>query len=740
MATQLKKSFFVSCALAVVLLDHSAMASRPFWPRSTAFVLRGGESTTSDAPTIEETSLDEKVEAAMKKLGISSPIEADDDECKDGVCPMPDKAPTENIDPNDLAEKIAEDMKIDSRLSMAAIGATSTTNDKNQRIYNENAARAMIQHELDLIAKIPPDSPEVKELEEEGFDTFLSRRALAFAENNMADARAILVADQMDEDEENEAAKKAQEEEDEEASIRAQLRAEQAAKKTDIVEVKADFDPTTLPHNPTAKAKQTQAIPQGMPKPAAKESVVFDVSTDQIQELVLESPVPVLLDVYADWCGPCKVLGPALEEMAIKSGGAFRLVKVNSDNEKPVSTALEVTALPTVYGIRDGKIVHMFRGMPNSEEMMKNFMMGLFGAAPFQPAVTAEQSAKYKELTGKLIKIAGAASFSFSARERLTDRISARLDDLVQSDSCDDVEGAARLMRTLFNNLVHNPMDAKFRTINLENKVIASKIGNNPICIAIIKSVGFSKSGAEMTISKGKKIINVAPLIVARDTIDNWIQKNQREMAAAARRHQDELDRAKLQAEQEAAGPEESDDEEEVDEVDPTACRLKIRLDGKKRVHEVTLHENDTLKSILGAIDIDSSAEEVHFTCVAKKMVVKSSDSEAMSKTLRQHGLMPTAAIVVRIGTDKTSAESVSLKERAGKKALKKGSHTMQSIGIYSKDDNNKAELIDGGNGVWYEHDVSDDDDADPENADDKEIDGHVSEGVDESNKELEEE
>ncbi|OEU21643.1 hypothetical protein FRACYDRAFT_287510, partial [Fragilariopsis cylindrus CCMP1102] len=104
-----------------------------------------------------------------------------------------------------------------------------------------------------------------------------------------------------------------------------------------------------------------------MPKPAKREDVIFEATTAQIQELVLESPVPVLLDIYADWCGPCKVLGPALEDMAIKSGGMFRLVKINSDNEKPVSQALEVTALPSVYGVRDGKIVHMFQGMPKSE-------------------------------------------------------------------------------------------------------------------------------------------------------------------------------------------------------------------------------------------------------------------------------------------------------------------------------------------------------------------------------------
>jgi thioredoxin len=720
MGTKLAKSFVISCALVAVLADHTASASRPFGIHSPAsFVLRGGESTTSDAPTTEETSLDDKVNAAMKKLGIGSTVADGDDECKDGVCPMPDQASGKEINPNDLADEIAKDMSVDSSLAMAAIGATSTFGGNNQRIYNEKAARDMIQYELDLIANIPADCKEVQQLVEEGFDSFLSRRALAFAENNMDNARAILIADQMDEEEEKEAAKRAQEEEeDEEAAIRAQLRAEQAGKKLDIVEVKADFDPTTLPHKPAATPQQAQAPSQGMPKPAAKESVVFEATTAQIQELVLESPVPVLLDVYADWCGPCKVLSPALEEMAVKSGGAFRLVKVNSDNEKPVSAALEVTALPTVYGVRDGKIVHMFEGMPKSEEMMKNFMMGLFGAAPFQPAVTAEQSAKYEELTEKLIKTASAASFSFSARERLTDRLTTRLDELVQSDSIDDVEGAARLLRTLFNNLVRNPMDSKFRTINLENNVIASKIGNNPTCLAIMKSVGFSKSGSEMVVAKGKKIINVAPLMVARDTIDHWIQKNQREMAAAARRRKDELDRAKLQAEREAAGPEESDEEEEMEEVDQTACKLKLRLDGKKRVHDVTLHENDPLSNILDALDIDSSEEEAQITCVAKRLVIKSSDSEAMQKTLRQHGLMPSAAIVVKVGAGSPAAESSTLKERAAKKSRKKGSHTMQSIGVYAKDDNNKAELIDGGGGVWYEQDVSDDEE-EPERADD---------------------
>lgn len=680
-------------------------------PNEAALSSRGGESATKDVAATAEPSLDDKVNAAMKKLGLSpaSPEESDDGACKDGVCPMPSSPspPTTELDPNELAAKIAEEMKVDSQLAMAAIGATSTFGEKNERTFNEKAARELIQQELDLIDSIPEDSQDVQQLIKEGFDPFLSRRALAFAERNMDDARAILIADKMDQEEEEKAANAALQEEDEEVAMRAQLRAEQASKQPDLVEIKTNFDPTALPATPKPQ-KQPEAQPNSIPKPATKESVVFEATTAQLQELVLESPVPVLLDVYAEWCGPCKVLGPALEEMAVKAGGAFRLVKVNSDNERPVSGALEVTALPTVFGIRDGKIVHMFQGMPRSEKMMQNFMMGLFGAAKFDPPVTAEESKKYDELTAKLIKTAGAACFSFSARERLTERITSKLDTLVKDESVKDVESAASLLRTLVNNVVRNPYDQKYRKINLENKVIASRISGNASCLAILKSVGFAKAGSEMILAKGKKVVNVAPLVCARDCIEKWIQKNRAEMAALARKRKDEVDRARLQAEREAAGDDDDDIEAEEEEFDPTACKLKLRLDGKKKVQDVVLHEDDTLRSVLDVLNIDAG-EQVQITCVAKRLVVKSSDEQAMQKTLRDHGLMPAAVVVVKVGEGTKSVTS-SLKERAAeKKSRKKGSHTMQSIGIYAKDDNNKAELIDGGGGVWYEHDVSDD-------------------------------
>ena len=334
-----------SCLLLVAAFSLSASASSSsssragpvgFAPRSqkkVAFVdpsaavtsirkIRGGESTTAEETKEGELSLDDKVQAAMKKLGIAPPDDndraaaPDGANCKDGVCDLPtqttddENISTATTNPHDMADAISKDMNVGRDLAMAAIGATAKMDDNNNQVYNEQAARDMIQVELDLIANVPEDSDYVKQLVEEGYDSFLCRRALAFADGNMDDARAILLADKMDAEEEERLAREEAEQEEEDtmmAELRKEHEASQAAK-PGIVEVKADFDPTTLPTTTStaaAAAPQPQSLPTGggppagMPGPAKKEDVIFEATTAQIQELVLESPVPVLLDVYA---------------------------------------------------------------------------------------------------------------------------------------------------------------------------------------------------------------------------------------------------------------------------------------------------------------------------------------------------------------------------------------------------------------------------------------------------------
>ena len=114
-------------------------------------------------------------------------------------------------------------------------------------------------------------------------------------------------------------------------------------------------DSTNSPSSKDSSAKNTPPLP-----PARKEDVVFEVTASNVQKIVLESPVPVLLDVYADWCGPCKQLGPVLESAAVKGGGLFRLAKVNSDQERAVAEALGVQGLPTVFAVSKGKVMDRY--------------------------------------------------------------------------------------------------------------------------------------------------------------------------------------------------------------------------------------------------------------------------------------------------------------------------------------------------------------------------------------------
>lgn len=88
----------------------------------------------------------------------------------------------------------------------------------------------------------------------------------------------------------------------------------------------------------------------------------------------MDSEKPVVLDIYADWCGPCRKLTPVLTDMVNAMDGQVRMVKVNSDNFPQLSTALNVRALPSVFLVFKGNIVDAFTGIPDKEKLEKFFM------------------------------------------------------------------------------------------------------------------------------------------------------------------------------------------------------------------------------------------------------------------------------------------------------------------------------------------------------------------------------
>jgi putative thioredoxin len=91
---------------------------------------------------------------------------------------------------------------------------------------------------------------------------------------------------------------------------------------------------------------------------------VTDVTTEDFPTAVVQRSreVPVVVDLWAEWCGPCKVLGPVLEKLAAEANGAWELVKVDVDTNQELSDRLGVQGIPTVVAYRDGMPVSRFTG------------------------------------------------------------------------------------------------------------------------------------------------------------------------------------------------------------------------------------------------------------------------------------------------------------------------------------------------------------------------------------------
>jgi thioredoxin len=82
-----------------------------------------------------------------------------------------------------------------------------------------------------------------------------------------------------------------------------------------------------------------------------------DVTDTTFQAEVLEAETPILVDFWAPWCGPCRVVGPVLEEIAAEKGDALQVVKLNIDENPQTAAAFEVLSIPTMILFKGGQPV-----------------------------------------------------------------------------------------------------------------------------------------------------------------------------------------------------------------------------------------------------------------------------------------------------------------------------------------------------------------------------------------------
>lgn len=91
---------------------------------------------------------------------------------------------------------------------------------------------------------------------------------------------------------------------------------------------------------------------------------------------IIQSPVPVLIDAHAEWCGPCKIQSPILREIASELGGRIKVIKIDVDKNPEIASKYEIRGVPTLMIFKDGALKYRQAGLHTKPQLM-NVLQGI---------------------------------------------------------------------------------------------------------------------------------------------------------------------------------------------------------------------------------------------------------------------------------------------------------------------------------------------------------------------------
>lgn len=100
---------------------------------------------------------------------------------------------------------------------------------------------------------------------------------------------------------------------------------------------------------------------------------VINLTSENFEEQVMEARVPVLVDFWASWCGPCKMMSPVVDRISEEMGTSARVCKVNIDEQQELASKYNVMSIPTFLLFKDGKEVNRVVGAMPKEELARIF-------------------------------------------------------------------------------------------------------------------------------------------------------------------------------------------------------------------------------------------------------------------------------------------------------------------------------------------------------------------------------